>query len=49
MVMTESRVMPPSAPLESGGVISTPFFTMNRFSPVHSATKPCVFSRIASS
>ena len=49
MVMIESRVMPPSAPLDSGGVSSTPSLTMNRFSPVHSATKPCVLSRIASS
>ncbi len=41
--------MPASAPLEVGGVMSTPSFTMNTFSPVHSATKPCVFSMIASS
>ena len=30
--------MPSSAPLENGGVMSTPFFTMKMFSPVHSAT-----------
>ena len=49
IVITESRVMPSSAPLESGGVVSRPFLTTKRFSPVHSATKPWLLSRIASS
>jgi hypothetical protein len=48
-VITESRVMPSSAPLDSGGVTRMPLRTTNRFSPVHSATKPWEFNRIASS
>ena len=38
MVMTESWVMPSSAPAETGGVMIRPFLTMKMFSPVHSLT-----------
>src|SRR5262249_37313535 len=49
MVITESRVMPASARDDNGGVMSRPSFTTNTFSPVHSATNPCMLSKIASS
>ena len=35
-----SRVMPGSSPASSGGVSAAPFFTMNRFDVVHSASSP---------
>ena len=37
MVMTESWVMPSSAPADSGGVMSAPSRATKMFSPVHSA------------
>jgi|GEM_PF-5433713 len=46
--MIELRVMP-SRMFAPGGVLGLPFFTTNRFSPVHSATKPRGSSMIASS
>ena len=49
MVITESWVMPSSAPAASGGVRSLPWRATKMFSPVHSLTKPCGFSMMASS
>ena len=47
--ITTPRVIPCSAPAESGGVSSCPALTMNILSPVHSATYPSALSMIASS
>ena len=49
MVMTELWVMPSRAPAESGGLRSLPWRATKMFSPVHSLTKPCGLSMIASS
>jgi hypothetical protein len=48
-VATVDWVLPSSAPDDSGGVISFPWRATKMFSPVHSATRPCLFSIRASS
>jgi hypothetical protein len=49
MVVTESWVMPSSAPADAGGVINRPPRPMKMFSPVHSLTQPWGLSMTASS
>ncbi len=49
MVITESCVMPSSAPAVSGGVRILPLRATKMFSPVHSLTQPRPLSMMASS
>ncbi len=49
IVITESRVIPGSAPALEGGVSNSPFLIINRFSPLPSQSIPCELSMMASS
>ena len=49
MAITESRVMPGSAPADMGGVTMTSPSPAKMFSPEPSATRPAPFNMMASS